>query len=260
MANYIADNIPADLPLSPKVKALRKASEDAADKLSTYKAENAEYRTRDVSQVGELKARYSTPALVSAEKELKEQEIQAVAAGKPLPDRDKVLGPVRVKMGECDRTVSALESLVRQAHKAFSEAVNEDLVPMGLKAAKAAQKCLDAWKVAESAAIAARADLERNGALFTWCATSGQVDTLPLDGASADNRAEYWNLAEDGRLTTESAIELGFQGLSVLDGLVVIPAPVIDEAALEEVKYWANRKPQIHNAKDSGYENSHWEF
>lgn len=184
MANFIADNIPADLPLSPKVKALRKAYEDSKTKLGDYTRENARYRTRDVSQVGEIKARYSTPALEDAKAELKTLEIEAVRESKALPNKEVFLGTVQTKIDEYDRIVSALETLVKQAHSVFSEAVTEELVPMGLKAAKAAQKCLDAWKVAEAAAVSAREALERNGALFTWCASAGSVETLPLEGAS----------------------------------------------------------------------------
>ncbi|WLQ44875.1 hypothetical protein P8A22_36275 [Streptomyces laculatispora] len=258
MANYIADNIPTDLPLSPKVQALRKAFEAAAEKLSTYKIENARYRTRDVSQVGELKARYSTPALEDAKAELKVLEIEAVREGKALPNKEVFLGTVRVAIGDYGRTVSALESLVKQAHKAFSEAVREELVPMGLKAAKAAQKARDEWEKAHKAAMTARGKLETAASLFTWCATSGQVETIPLEGASAGNKVEHWELSEDGRLTTDAAIELGFQGLSVLDGLVVIPAPVIDPEAEAEAEFWRTYKPQIHAAKSEGY-GPNWE-
>ncbi|MET7296333.1 hypothetical protein ABZS79_30210 [Streptomyces griseoloalbus] len=250
-------NPPADLPLSSKVKALRKAWQDAESKLSEYKSENARYRTRDVSQVGEIKARYSTPALVAAEKELKEQEIAAVAAGKALPDREAILGPIRVKIADYERTVSALSALVSKAHSEFVEGVKAELVVMGLKEATKAAKARDDWEKAHNAAIAARETLEKHAGLFAWCATSGDTDSLPLTGASAGNNAEYWELSADGRLTTEAAIALGFEGVGVIDGLIVMPAPVKDEQAEAEAEFWRTYKPKMFLANPDGFAN--WE-
>ncbi|WP_405678094.1 hypothetical protein OG292_27600 [Streptomyces sp. NBC_01511] len=244
---------PANLPLSPAVKRLRKAYEDAKVKLVGYQRENASYRTRDVSMVGEVKARYSSPALEDAKAELKKLEIAAVKEGKALPNKEVFLGTVKAKSDEYDRTVSALNVLVHQAHRDYMDAVNADLVEMGLKEAKAAQQARDAWGKAHKAAMAARETLEKHGALFTWCATSGQVEGLPLDGASAGNNVDYWEISDDGRLTTEAAIELGFQGLELIEGLVVMPDPVIDEAAETEAEFWKKYRPQIHNAKPEGY-------
>ncbi|MFJ8859747.1 hypothetical protein ACIRD8_15070 [Streptomyces sp. NPDC102451] len=249
---------PTGLPLSPAVKGLRKKYEEARDKLASYQRENARYRTRDVSREWETGPRHSCPALEDAKAELKKLELNAVAEGKTLPNKEVFLGTVHVKIDDYNRTVAALNTLAGQAYRAYTDAVSADLVPMGRKAAKAAQKCLDAWKHAEAAAIASRADLERNAGLFVYCATGGGIEGLPLDGASAGNNAEYWDTTEDGMLTTESAIALGFQGVPLVEGLVVMPEPVIDEAAVAEAKYWETFRPQIHNAKAEGY-SSNWD-
>ena len=57
MTKYIVEP-PNDLPLSPKVKALRKAYEDAKAKLSEYKQENAAYVARNVTREYEATTRY----------------------------------------------------------------------------------------------------------------------------------------------------------------------------------------------------------
>lgn len=250
MTDYIEP--PRDLPLSAKVKGLRKAYEDAQGKLNQYRQENARYAPRKTLN-SLYEAEYYVPAVREAEKELREQEIEAAAAGKSLPDRDKQLRPIEVKANEYKRMVPALEALVTRARNEFSQALREDLVPMGLKEARAAQRAREEYEAAYKAMLAARAKLERHGALFTFCATAGQVDTLPLEGASAGNNAEAWQIAEDGRLTTQAAIELGFEGIALVDGLVVMPEPVRDEAAEAEAEFWRTHTPRIHTAKPAGY-------
>ncbi|GAA4942231.1 hypothetical protein GCM10023238_05070 [Streptomyces heliomycini] len=63
---------------------------------------------------GRTKPRYSALALEEAKKELREAEIAAVGAGKPLPDKDEFLAPVRAKMDDYDRTVPALKALAQR--------------------------------------------------------------------------------------------------------------------------------------------------
>lgn len=257
MTDYISEP-PLGLPLSTKVKGLRKAYEDAKAKLDKYRTDNARYRTRDVSMIGEYKARYSTPALEDARAELKNLEIIAVQEGKALPNKGVFLGTVQAKIDEYDRTVSALEVLVTRSRKAYDDGVRSELVPMGLAEAKAAQKARDAWEKAWKAAMEAKGTLEKHAGLFAWCATAGGIDTPPLEGASAGNKVEYWELSADGRLTTEAAIEMGYEGLSLVDGLVVMPEPVIDEQAEAEAEFWRTYKPKMFIAKPEGY-GDNWE-
>ncbi|MFE6946149.1 hypothetical protein [Streptomyces chartreusis] len=251
MTKYIVEP-PQDLPLSPKVKALRKAHEDAKAKLSAYRQENAAYATRNVTREFEAKTRYEVPALAQAERDLQEQEVAAVAAGKELPDRDAVLRPILAKVDEYKRTVPALTTLVEKAQQEYSEALKSELVTMGLKEAQKAAKARQEWESLYQAAMDARRTLERHAGLFAWCVTSGDYDVTPLEGASAGNQVEHWELAEDGRLTTEAAIALGYEGVSVIDGLIVMPEPVVDEEAETEAEFWRTYKPQHFIAGRSG--------
>ncbi|MEV5049255.1 hypothetical protein AB0N20_32880 [Streptomyces griseoincarnatus] len=255
MTNYIEP--PKDLPLSTKVKGLLKAYDTAVENLNKYRQENARYASKRTLNALDQYV-YQIPALREAEKELREQEIEAAANGRPLPDRSKVLRPIEAKVSEYKRMVPALEALVTRARNEYAEGVKAELVPMGLKEAQKAAKAREDWEKAYNAAMEARRTLERHGALFVWCATAGQVDTLPLEGASAGNNAEAWQIAEDGRLTTEAAIELGFEGIALVDGLVVMPEPVTDGQAEAEAEFWRTYKPKMFNAKPAGY-GDNWE-
>lgn len=249
-ANFATDP-PADLPLSPKVKSLRKAYQDAQEAHEKYVQENSRYCTRDVTLIWEATPRYSCTALEEAKRGLKDAEIAAVEAGKPLPDKDEFLAPVKAKMDEYDRTVSALKVLTAKAKDAYSAALFDELKSMGLKEAEKAAKARDEWEKAWKAAMDARATLERHATLFTWCVSAGGMDEHPMTGR-ADNLA-YWELTEDGRLKYESAVALDFYDSFVkVEGLIEPdpnpPAPVQE---------WAvPLTPAQHYSKPVGHENA----
>ncbi|MGW1616681.1 hypothetical protein ACWCQZ_46195 [Streptomyces sp. NPDC002285] len=256
MTKYIVEP-PQDLPLSPKVKALRKAHEDATERLDKYRQENSRYAPRKTLNALDQYV-YHVPAIRETEKELREQEIEAAAAGKELPNRDAMLRPILAKADEYKRMVPALKALAEKAEQEYSEALKGELVVMGLKEAQKAAKARQEWERLYNAAMDARRTLERHAGLFAWCATSGDYESTPLEGASAGNNVEHWELAEDGRLTTEAAIALGYEGVSVVDGLIVMPEPVIDEEAEAEAEFWRTYKPSVFTAKPEGYGGS-WE-
>jgi DNA repair exonuclease SbcCD ATPase subunit len=164
MTNHIES--PHDLPLSPKVKALRKAHEDAKARLDKYRQDNGQYAPRKTLNALDQYV-YHVPAIREAEKELREQEIAAAASGKTLPDRDAVLRPIEAKVNEYKRMVPALEVLVSKAHQEYVEGVKAELVPMGLKEAAKAAKARDEYEAAWKAMEAARATLEKHAGLFT---------------------------------------------------------------------------------------------
>ncbi|MEU3661763.1 hypothetical protein AB0E77_18730 [Streptomyces sp. NPDC032940] len=239
---------PKDLPLSSKVKGLRKAYEDAVTKLETYRQENARYAPRRTLNALDQYV-YHVPAVREVERDLREQEIEAAAAGKALPDREKVLRPILAKVDEYKRMVPALEALVTKARNEYEDGVKEDLVPMGRKEAKAAQQARDAWERAYKAMELAKADLERHAGLFTWCVSAGDMDTPPRTGHSQGDHLEYWELTEDGRLTYEASQELDY-----LEWVVKVPGLIEPNPAppvTEEVNH--NPKPQYHIAKAEGY-------
>lgn len=236
-------NIPEALPLSPKVKALRKAWQESEDKLTAYRQENARYAPR--KSVNALyETTYTYPALTEAKRELAEQEVQAVAAGKPLPSRDSILKPVQAKVDEYPRMVQALKSLAETAYAEFVAAVKADMVSMGLKEAAKAAACLDQYQKAYRAMETARAALEHHAGLFTWCISEGDMDTVPRTGHSQGDHLEHWSLNDQGQLTWESAQEMDFlEWLVKVPGLIAEnPHPVVQE----EVNL--NHKPQVFNA------------
>lgn len=247
MADYIVEP-PRDLPLSKRVLSLRKEYEDAKVKLTAFKQENARYAPRK-SLNAFYEAEYHIPAVREAEKELREQEIAAAAAGKTLPDRSAVLRPIEEKANEYRRMVSALEALVTRARKAFSEALSDELVSMGQKEAVKAMAARDAWEKAWKAMEAAKATLEKHAGHFTYCVTAGGMDVHPRHGHSQGDRLEYWELNKDGLLTWESSQELDYDQVPVKVPGLIEPNP--NPPVAEEFNY--NPKPRIHIAKDSGY-------
>ncbi|MGA5317494.1 hypothetical protein ACPCTK_25750 [Streptomyces pseudogriseolus] len=250
MANYIEP--PKDLPLSTKVKGLLKAYDTAVENLNKYRQENARYASKRTLNALDQYV-YQIPALREAEKELREQEIEAAANGRPLPDRSKVLRPIEAKVDEYKRMVPALEALVTRARNEYVEGVKAELVPMGLKEAQKAAKHRDEYEAAWQAMQAARASLERHAGLFTWCVSEGDMETVPRHGHSQGDNLEYWELDENGRLTWEAS-----QGMDFLEWVVKVPGliePDPNPPVVEEVN--GNPNPQYFNAKSEGYAN--WE-
>lgn len=252
MTDYIVEP-PQDLPLSAKVKGLRKAYEDAEVKLDKYRQENARYASRKTLN-SFFEAEYHVPAVREAEKELREQEIEAAAAGKSLPDRDKVLRPIEQKVSEYRRMVPVLEALVTRARKAYEDGVRSELVPMGQKEAAKAMAARDAWEKAWKAAMEAKATLEKHAGLFTYCATAGGMDVHPRHGHSQGDNLEYWELNKDGLLTWEASQELDFDQVPVKVPGLIEPNP--NPPVVEEFN--DNPKPRIWNAKPAGY-GDNWE-
>ncbi|MFI2912972.1 hypothetical protein ACG2OD_32680 [Streptomyces sp. PDY-4] len=251
MTDYIEP--PQDLPLSPRVKALRKAYETAIGNLDKYRQENAGYATkRSLNSLDQFV--YYVPAIREAEKELREQEIEAAANGKPLPDRDKMLRPIEQKVSEYRRMVPALEALVTRARHEYAEGVKAELVSMGLKEAKAAQKARDDWEKAYRAAMEAKTTLEKHAGLFSWCVSQGDMDSAPRTGHSQGDNLEFWELTEDGRLSFEAS-----QALDFLDYMVKVPGliePNPNPPIAEEYNH--NPKPRHFIAKVDGY-GDNWE-
>jgi DNA repair exonuclease SbcCD ATPase subunit len=251
MTDYIEP--PQDLPLSQKVKGLRKAYEDAKGRLDKYRQENSRYAPRKTLNSLDQYI-YHVPAIRDAEQELKDAELEAVANGKALPDRDSVLSPIVEKVSEYRRTVPALEALVSKAHQEYVEGVKAELVPMGLKEAAKAAKYRDEYEAAWKAMEAARAKLERAAGLFTWCVSAGDMDTHPRHGHSQGDNLEYWQLTEDGQLTFEASRELDY-----LDWVVKVPGliePNPNPPVTEEFNH--NPKPRQFLASVDGY-GSDWE-
>ncbi|MCF1595460.1 hypothetical protein [Streptomyces muensis] len=251
MTEYIVEP-PQDLPLSPKVKALRKAYEDARARLDQYRQDNSRYAPKRTLNALDQYV-YHVPAVREAEKELRKQEIEAAASGKPLPDSNAVLHPIEAKVDEYKRMVPALEALVSKAQQEYAEGIKAELVPMGLKEAAKAAKAREDWERLYKAAMEAKATLERHTGLFTWCVSAGEMDTRPRYGHSQGDNLEHWQLTEDGKLTFEAS-----QGLDYLGWIVKVPGliePNPNQPVTEEFNH--NPKPQHFLAKADGFAN--WE-
>ncbi|MFE0960579.1 hypothetical protein [Streptomyces fungicidicus] len=251
MTDYIEP--PQDLPLSTKVTGLRKAYETAIGNLDKCRQENAGYATkRSLNSLDQFV--YYVPAIREAEKELREQEIEAAANGKPLPDRNAVLRPIEAKVDEYKRMVSALETLVTRARNEYVEGVKAELVPMGLKEAQKAAKAREDWEKAWKAAMEAKAALERHSGLFTWCVSAGDMETHPRYGHSQGDNLEYWELDENGRLTFGAS-----QAMDFLDWVVKVPGliePNPNPPVMEEFN--DNPEPRHFIARVDGY-GDNWE-
>ncbi|MFJ9247889.1 hypothetical protein [Streptomyces sp. NPDC101776] len=228
---------PADLPLSHKVKGLREAYQDAEAACEKCTRENSRYHTRDVRTIGETEPRYSSTALEEATSELRELEIVAVEAGKPLPDKEKHLDPIKAKMDEYKRTVQALKALAQKAKQEYSEALFGDLKAMGLKEAEKAAKAHAEYKKAYEDAINARATLKLHADLFAWCVSSGLSDSTPLSGESRGDNIEAWALTDDGRLSFEASQELGYYGKLVVVPGIIEEDPNPPEPVAIDLKY-----------------------
>jgi hypothetical protein len=249
---------PQDLQLSKRVLSLRKAYEDAKGRLDKYRQENSRYAPRKTLNSLDQYV-YHVPAIRDAEQELKAAELEAVANGKALPDRHSVLSPIEEKVSEYRRMVPVLEALVSKAHQEYVEGVKAELVPMGLREAKEAQKARDAWEKAYKAAMEAKATLEKHASLFSWIVSEGDIDTHPRCGHSQGDNLEYWELDENGRLTYEASLALDFQSANVgMSSLVKVPGlvePNPNPPVTEEFNH--NHKPRHFIAKADGYAN--WE-
>ncbi|MFE0976903.1 hypothetical protein [Streptomyces rochei] len=217
-------------------------------KLETYRQENARYAPRKTLNALDQYV-YHVPAVREAERDLREQEIEAAAAGKALSDRDKVLRPILAKVDEYKRMVPALEALVTMARNEYEDGVREELVPMGLKEARNAAQARDAWEKAYRAMELAKAELERHAGLFTWCVSAGDMDTHPRYGHSQGDNLECWELAKDGKLTWNASQALDYgEWLVKTPGLIEPnPAPSVTE------EFNHNPKPKYYLAKAEGY-------
>ncbi|MGW2899788.1 hypothetical protein ACWDAO_35670 [Streptomyces sp. NPDC001212] len=197
----------------------------------------------DVSELWESKRRYSSLALEEAKRELRDAEIAAVGAGKPLPDADKFLARTKAKMDEYKRTVEALKVLAAKAKREYSNALLGELKSMGLKEAEKAYTARLEWEKAYAAMLAAKATLDRHADLFTWCVTAGGMEDFPRKGHYHGENLEAWELAGDGRLTYESSLALDYQhteayltSLVKVEGLIE-PDPNPPAPVAEEVEY-----------------------
>ncbi|MEV5983598.1 hypothetical protein AB0L85_01050 [Streptomyces sp. NPDC052051] len=245
---------PKDLPLSPKVKSLRKAYQESEEAHAKYVQENSRYRAVNVARVGQLRDNWQIPALEEAKRELTELEIAAVEAGKSLPDKDEFLAPVKAAIDEYDRTVPALKAVAAKAKEVYSDAVFSELKEMGLKEVQKTAKAREEWEKAWNAMVAAKATLELHASLFSWCVTAGGYDFYPTQGNSQGDNLEYWELTKDGRLTYEASLALGFNHTEahlyspvVVDGLIEPdpnpPAPVAEEWTVKHIPAQYYSKP-----------------
>ncbi|MGW2900480.1 hypothetical protein ACWDAO_39360 [Streptomyces sp. NPDC001212] len=242
---------PADLPLSPKVKSLRKVYQDAEAAHEKYIQENSRYRTINVAPVWSSTRQDGSLALEDAKRELREAEIAAVGAKKPLPDKDEFLAPVKNKMDEYDRTVSALKVLAQKAKQEYSHALHGELKAMGLRQAEKAAKARDEWEQAYRAMVAARETMLRHVGLFTFCVSAGDADFHPRHGHSQGERLEVWQLTKDGMLTFEASQELEYPGYLIkVEGLIE-PNPNPPEP-VKEVEF---KMPPQHHSKPAWDEN-----
>ncbi|AZM79082.1 hypothetical protein D1J63_32135 [Streptomyces sp. KPB2] len=221
---------PADLTLSARLRKLKKAFSDASAAFQKYQRENDIYRSRNVTPYNHHSPRFIVPALVSAEKALQDAETAAVQAGKPLPDKDEFLGPVKAAVAEYERMTPALRRAVTLAQREFSEALYAELATVGRsemdKATKAHQDYVKALEAAEEA----KARLGHAVDNFSWVVSAGAIGRSVWKGWGDGNHNEAWEVLPNGLLSYAAAERLGFINYD----LVNVPGLIEDKPTKDD--------------------------
>lgn len=209
------------------VELFRKRNE-ARERFRKYGAENADCRRRDTKSPHDHHAppQWVVPALAAADRELRELEAKALAEGKPLPDRDGFMAPVRARVAEYERMVPALRKLWDQAEDALAAAVEEELPALAAQAVEGCNKAQKEYRAALGKAEAARARMRASTERFTWAVTAGSRHVPDGRGtiSALGDDLDRWEATEDGRITERSAKALGlitpYANFLALDGFV----------------------------------------
>ncbi|MFE9446902.1 hypothetical protein [Streptomyces sp. NPDC006739] len=177
-----------------------------------YRMENGDCARQYVDDSNGRPSRdYYVPAMRKADKELREQEMQAVADGRPLPDRDDYLAEVRSRVKEYERVEPALARAVEQAESAVTDAIVNELPELARQGFEQSERALKQYRAAIAKAEAARAQLAGSVSRFLWATTGGELTWPKWRGFSGalGEEVNAWRTTSDGRLTFDSAKDLG---------------------------------------------------
>ncbi|MBC2867471.1 hypothetical protein [Streptomyces mexicanus] len=200
--------------LSRKAQQVIDAWREAEQRAIAYRRENAEYIPQYSRSWGGKRVGGDTPALVRAERELKQLDALAVAEGKPLTDRDAYLAPVLAKAEEVARTLPLLDKAAEDRRQEAESAVFNELPALATQALENARKAKANHDKAYEAFLSAQAALKASVDRITNVITMGQVDSAWIRGLNrnGDEYAGVLEFTEDGKLTYKSAWNLHFVG------------------------------------------------
>ncbi|MBW8794697.1 MAG: hypothetical protein JF597_14155 [Streptomyces sp.] len=195
---------------SGKTLELIRKHDDLEERHRKYRMENADCARQYIDDShGPTSRDYYVPALRKADRELREQEMQAVADGRSLPDRDKYLAEVRFRVKEYERVEPALARAVEQAESAATDAIVKELPELARQGFEQSERALKRYRAA--IAKAARAQLAGSVSRFLWAATAGELTRPKWRGFSGalGEEVNARRTTSDGRLTFDSAKDLG---------------------------------------------------
>ncbi|MFG2356538.1 hypothetical protein [Streptomyces sp. NPDC048521] len=198
--------------LSGETLDLIRKRDELEERHRKYRTENADCARQYIDDShGRASRDYYVPALRRADKALREQEMQAVADGRPFPDRDEFLTDVRSRVKEYERVEPALALAVEQAESAVTQAIVKDLPELARQGFEQSERALKQYRAAIAKAEAARAQLAGSVSRFLWATTGGELTRPKWRGFSGALGEEViaWRTTSDGRLTFDSAKDLG---------------------------------------------------
>jgi hypothetical protein len=229
MTNAFRTPIPAGFKFSAETTKLIKKRDELTKALAEYRSKNADCRRVNRTPYQPHNPTYVVPAIVAAERQLKDLEIQAIDAGKPMPDKEAHMAPVMARVAEYRRMVPALTGAVQAANEAVDKAIQRDMPDLATQAFKEADKAQAEYRTALEKAEAARAKMSGSVDRFLWAVSEGVLNA-PM-GLGWDGQLEVdvnaWETDGNGRITADCARTLGL--VTTYSGdLVALPEFVAD--------------------------------
>lgn len=215
MNERIVAGVPlAGMKLSPATNKKVKAYEDAMARWRKYISDNRDCAKPTPFDAHRGPQNLKPPALVKAEKELKELDAKALAKGEPLTDKDEFLAPVLKRIEEFKRTEPLLKKAMEEAEEAAIEAIRAELPSLARQAMDAATEAKKEYEKALEAAQVAQAALRGQIKRFMQYVTGGAVRDARFRGVigESDKYLAAWDITEDGRLSYAGAFSLGLVG------------------------------------------------
>ncbi|MFE9972636.1 hypothetical protein ACFYRD_18285 [Streptomyces hirsutus] len=222
--------VPAGFQFSAETKKLIKKRDELTKTLAEYRSKNADCQRVNRTPYQPHNPTYVVPAIVAAERQLKDLEIQAIDAGKPLPDKDEFLAPVKARVAEYQRMVPALTGAVQAATEAVDNSIQKDMPSLAKQSLNEANKAQVEYRDALEKTEAARAKMSGSVDRFLWSVSEGVLNA-PMgrgwDGNMEDD-VNAWETDGNGRITAECARTLGL--VTTYSGdLVALPEFVADD-------------------------------
>ncbi|MBT2400475.1 hypothetical protein [Streptomyces sp. ISL-100] len=228
--------VPSGFKFSAATQKLVKKRDDLYHQLSEYKARNADCQPRRSGSVYHHdNPSYVVPAVNAAKRELAELEVQAIAAGKPLPDKDAHMAPVMARVAEYERMTPALRGAYEKASEDVEKAIWKDMPSLASQAMKESDKAQKEYQEAIGKAEAARDKMSGSIDRFLW-AVSGTAIKAPMGpgwGGDLEEDATVWEMDGNDRITYECAKALGL--ITTYSGDLVELREFIAEDDTEEV-------------------------